>query len=323
MPDLICLGDLLIDFCSTAVDVSVADAPAFTKAPGGAPANVAVAAVRQDVSVGFVGAVGRDPFGEFLAGVLDAEGVDTSRLARRADVKTPLASVAVRSDGAGDFFFHHDAGLAPLTEDDIDASAIASARALHFGSISRIEPDARAATDEARRLAAEAGVIVSYDPNYRPRLWDSADEARRRIFEGFEGVTVAKVSDKEWGFIFDTGDFSAGCRRLLDCGVELVIRSEGGDGASFASLAAAGHVDGFTVTPVEFTGAGDAFVGSVLADLLAEDARPGELDEKDLRQIVVRANAAGAITTTGTGAIPSLPTRSQVEAFLADRRDGG
>ncbi len=317
MTDLICLGELLIDFCSTDVDVRVGDAMTFTKAPGGAPANVAVAARRLGLTVGFVGAVGDDPFGEFLAGVLAGEGIDTTGLVRAQATKTPLAFVGVRSDGAGDFFFYHDAGLAPLTEEMIDETQIASAKALHFGSISRIDPAARAATDKARRIAAEAGLLISCDPNYRPRLWHSTAEARGRIREGLDHATFVKISDQEWEFILGTDDFAAGCDQLFALGVELVVRSEGSDGASFATAGAAGHVDAFEVECVEFTGAGDAFVGSMLADLLAADGRPAELDEPALRRIVRRANAAGAITTTAAGAIPALPTRDRVESFLA------
>jgi len=319
MPELICLGELLIDFCSTAVDVPLGEVAVFSKAPGGAPANVAVAAKRLGLSAAFLGAVGRDPFGDFLADVLAREGVDTTALARTPGRRTPLAFAAVRSDGAGDFVFYHDAGLAPLTEDLIDPPRVAAADALHFGSISRIDPDARAATDKARRAAAEAGLLVSYDPNYRPRLWADEAEARRRIREGFDGVTVAKVSDQEWPFILGTDDFAEGAGALLDAGVELVARSEGADGAGFATAGARGHVESFAVEPVEFTGAGDAFVGSMLADLLATGVRPGELDEAALRRIVRRANAAGAITTTAAGAMPSLPTRRQVDAFLTRR----
>lgn len=321
MPEVICLGELLIDLCSTRNGVSLGEAQTFTKAPGGAPANVAVAVKRLGGSVGFVGAVGDDQFGEFLADVLEREGVETTHLARLDGMRTPLAFVAGQSDGTTDFTFYHDAGLVGLTEDDVDESYLACASALHFGSISRIDPPARAATDKARRIAAENGLIISYDPNYRARLWGDADEARRRILEGFTGATVTKISRDEWAFILGTDDFGEGARQLLDAGVQLIVRSESADGASFATAAAAGHVNAFEVDSVEFTGAGDAFDASLLVDLLslrAECAAPGELDEAQLRRIVRRANAVGALTTTRAGAIPALPTAEQVDAFLAD-----
>ena len=321
MPEIICLGELLVDLCATEADVSLAQATGFTKAPGGAPANVAAAAQRLGASAGFIGAVGADAFGDFLACVLAAEGVDVSAL-RRTDTPTPLAFAAVHSDGTSDFSFYHHGGLTALAADDVDAGYLAGAEALHFGSISRIHHGARAATDKARAVAAEEGMIVSYDPNYRPRLWADDAEARRRILEGFDGATVAKVSQEEWAFILDTNDFAAGAARLLGMGVTLVLRSEGAAGASFATAACSGHVDGFVVDSVEFTGAGDAFVASILVSLL-ELRRSGRrvhtLGEDHLSRIVRRANAVGALATTTPGAIPAMPTRAKVDAFLGDK----
>lgn len=319
MPEVICLGELLIDFCPGDANVSLGEAQSFTRSPGGAPANVAVAVRRLGRSAGFIGAVGDDSFGEFLAGVLASEGVETVSLLRQPGMPTPLAFVAAKADGTCDFsFYHDDAGLANLTEEDIDETYIAGGSALHFGSISRIAPAARAATDKARRIAAAAGLIISYDPNYRPQLWSGENEARRRIRKGFEGTTITKISRDEWQFILGTGDFSQGAWQLLAAGVQLVVRSEGADGASFATTSAAGHVDAFNVDPVEFTGAGDAFDASLLVDLLsfrADGISPGELDESQLRRLIRRANAVGALTTTRAGAIPALPTRAEVDAF--------
>ncbi len=323
MPEVICLGELLIDFCSSDADVSLGEARAFTRSPGGAPANVAVAVRRLGRSAGFIGAVGDDPFGDFLAGVLAGEGVETTGLVRLSGMRTPLAFVAGRSDGTCDFSFYHDAGLVGLTADDIDETYLAGASVLHFGSISRIDPAARAATDKARQIAAAGGLIISYDPNYRRRLWGDENEACRRIREGFERTTVTKISQDEWSCILGEEDFSGGARQLLDSGVELVVRSEGADGASFATASATGHVDAVNVDSVEFTGAGDAFDASLLVDLLsfrADGVSPGELDESQLQWIIGRANAVGALTTTRAGAIPALPTRDQVDTFLDDEQ---
>jgi fructokinase len=326
MPDILCIGELLVDFVSMAKDASLEDAPAFAKAAGGAPANVAVAIIRLGGSSGFIGAVGDDPFGAYLARTLRREGVDVSGLVQPKGQRTPLAFAAVRSDGAGDFFFVCDrGGAAPLRPEHVRPDQVASAKALHFGSISRIDEAARQATDLARKIAADKRLLISYDPNYRPRLWSDAPTARRRIVEGFTGSAVAKVSQQEWAFALGTEDFAAGARQLLDRGVQLVIRSEGGDGASFATARHRGHVAAFKVNCVEFTGAGDAFVASVLVDLVAMKQQglwPAELEDSVLRRIIRRANAVGALTTMRPGAIPALPTKQQVEEFLRQVGEG-
>jgi fructokinase len=326
MPNVICLGELLIDFCAGEQDVSLAEARTFVKAPGGAPANVAVGVVRLGLTAGFVGAVGQDPFGEFLQAVVAAAGVDTSHLVKVAGVRTSLAFVASRSDGRKDITFYRNPGADMcLAVEHIESAYVASAEALHFGSISRIDESPRGATDEARRLAAAHGAMVTYDLNWRPTLWPDAAAARRRIFEGFPGTTVAKVSSEEWEFVFGTPDFQAGAARLLDAGVQLVIRSEGEHGASLASPAAAGHVEAFAVDVVDTLGAGDAFMACLIVELLAHwraGVGPGQLDQAELTRIVRRANAVGALSATRVGAIPSLPTTAEVDAFLATLERG-
>jgi len=323
MPNVICLGELLIDFCAGEADVSLAEAGTFVKAPGGAPANVAVGAVRLGVSAGFVGAVGNEPFGQFLEGVVAGAGVDTSHLAKIDDVRTTLAFVAARSDGRKDITFYRNPGADMLLgEAHIDPAYVASAEVLHFGSISRIDESPRAATDKARRLARQAGAMITYDLNWRPTLWPDPAAARERIFEGFAETTVAKVSDEEWEFVFGTSDFDAGAATLLDAGVQLVVRSEGEKGATFASASTAGHMDPFAVDVVDTLGAGDGFMAGLIVELLAhwrKGVGPAGLDAAELTRIVRRANAVGALTCTRTGAIPALPTAEAVDAFLAAR----
>lgn len=320
MPNVICLGELLIDLHAAERDVTLAEARTFTKAPGGAPANVAVGVVRLGLSAGFVGAVGDDPFGHFLAGVLDEAGVETAHLARIDGVRTSLAWIAARSDGQKDIVFYRNPGADMcLSREHIDADYLAGAEALHFGSISRIDADPRAATDLARRIAADNEAMVTYDLNWRPSLWPDHAAARQRILEGFEGTTVAKVSDEEWAFVLGTEDFADGARAILDRGVQLVVRSEGADGASFATAACSGHVEPFGIDCVEPTGAGDAAMACLIIELLEHWRRgtgPGELTPDELTRIVRRANAVGALACTQVGAIPSLPTAAEVEAFL-------
>ncbi|HAU39056.1 MAG TPA: carbohydrate kinase [Phycisphaerales bacterium] len=320
MPSVICLGELLIDFYAAEADVSLAEARTFVKAPGGAPANVAVAVARLGESCGFIGAVGNDPFGEFLRDTVAQAGVDVSRLAKIDDVRTTLAFIAARSDGRKDITFYRNPGAdMRLDVAHLDAEYLAQAEAFHYGSISRIDAGPRAATDRARRLTAEGGAMLSYDPNWRPSLWRDADAARDRILEGFDGAHVAKVSLEEWEFVTERADFSAGAGVLLDRGVQLVVRSEGPDGASFATARRSGHVDAFAVRCVEPTGAGDGAMACLIVELLAHwrrGVKPGELDAPELTRIVRRANAVGALACTRVGAIPSLPAAREVDEFL-------
>ena len=322
MPNVICLGELLIDFCAAERDEGLAGARTFVKAPGGAPANVAVGVVRLGESAGFIGAVGAEPFGDFLESVVREAGVDTSHLPKVDGARTTLAFVATRSDGRKDITFYRNPGADMFLDvRSIEEDYIASADALHFGSISRIDQGPRAATDLARKLAAGSGAMVSYDPNWRPTLWADHQEARERILEGFEGVAVAKVADEEWRFVTGCEGFAEGAAFLLGRGVELVVRSEGAEGATFATRDCSGHVEPFAVDVAETIGAGDGAMACLIVELLAhwrEGVKPGALDEGELTRIVRRANAVGALTCTRVGAIPALPTSAEVDAFLGE-----
>lgn len=324
MHKVICLGELLIDFCAADRDVTLAQACRFTKAPGGAPANVAVGVVRLGTPAGFIGAVGQDPFGEFLRGVLRETGVDTSHLVMIDGIRTSLAFIASRSDGLKDITFYRNPGADMcLAAGHVDAAYVGSAEAFHFGSISRIDESPRQATDLACRLAAAAGAMVTYDPNWRASLWPDPAAARERILEGFSRAVVAKVSLEEWEFITGEADFAAGARGLLARGVQLVVRSEGEGGASYATASVAGHATPFAIECVETTGAGDGFMACLIVELLPHWRRkvsPGELDAAELSRIVRRANAVGALACTKVGAIPSLPTAAEVDEFLSRQR---
>jgi fructokinase len=320
MPNVICIGELLIDFCAAQADVGLAGATTFVKAAGGAPANVAVGVARLGQSAGFIGAVGADPFGDFLQAVLRGEGVDTSCLARIATARTSLAFIAARSDGMKDISFYRNPGADMfLSPAHIRPDYIASASALHFGSISRIDELPRNATDKARRLARERGMLITYDPNWRPSLWSDHLAAREVILEGFDGSHVAKISMEEWPFVTGDEDFAAGAKAIMARGVQLVVRSEGADGATYATPRTTGHVDAFKINCVEPTGAGDGFMACLIVELLAHFGRgvgPASVDDTELRRIIRRAAAVGALACTKVGAIPSLPTARDVEEFF-------
>lgn len=196
MPDVITLGEVLVDFVATVYGVSLANAPAFKKVPGGAPANVAAALARLSVPAGFMGKVGDDPFGRFLVDTLRALGVDTSGVRWSREARTALAFVSLRADGEREFtFYRHPSADMLYSPDDVDMDYIRAARAFHFGSISLIAEPSRSATLLAAATARDA------DPNLRPALWPSADAARDGILLGWRLAQVIKVSEEEWAFL--------------------------------------------------------------------------------------------------------------------------
>jgi len=308
---IITLGELLIDFVSTQSGVTLAQAPAFQKAPGGAPANVAVGVARLGARSGFIGKVGNDDFGHFLAHTLRKNSVDTSALRFSDQARTMLAFVSLRADGERDFmFYRHPSADMRLRPDEIDRATIGAARIFHFGSISLISQPSRGATLAAVETAVEAGVWVSYDPNLRLNLWPSREAARKGMLTGWRYAQVAKVSEEELAFLSGEDDFDAAVDRLWHERLRLVVVTAGRDGCRYATAGARGSVPGFSVEVVDTTGAGDGFVAGLLVGLL-ENAQVWD-DVPTLEKVLRFANAVGALTTTKRGAIPALPTREQV-----------
>jgi fructokinase len=316
MADVVAFGELLVDFVPTVTGQGLADAEAFKKAAGGAPANVAAGLARLGVPSAFMGMVGDDGFGRFLSGTLRDVGVDVSPLRTTTKAHTALAFVSLRTDGEREFLFYRspsaDMMMAP---EDVDEAAIRGARAFHFGSISLIAEPARSATLHAVALARRHGKLVTYDPNLRLALWPDADAARAGMLAGLAEAEIVKIGDEELTFITGMHEPVAAARSLWTPRLRLMAITRGSAGCLWVTPEAEGEVPGFPVSAVDATGAGDAFMAGLLARLLAEPEVPR--DPTRLDAICRFANAAGALTATGRGAIPSLPTREAVEALAS------
>lgn len=312
MMDVLCMGELLIDFVALESGVTVGEASGFIKAAGGAPANVAVAAARLGLKAGFIGQVGDDPFGRYLAGVLEADRVDTRGLRFSPEARTALAFVSLGQGGERSFVFYRNPSADMLMRpEDVELSLVEACKVFHYGSITLISEPSRSATLAAVRHARAHGKLISYDPNLRMSLWPSAEEARAGMRLGMEDADVVKVSQEELEFL--TGESHAGA--LWRDGMTLLVITHGAGGATLYTPRERFFAPGFPVEAVDTTGAGDSFVAGLLAGMLEYGA---DFD-RHLSEIARFANAMGAITTTRKGAIPALPLRAQVEAFLAER----
>ncbi|MDX1541931.1 MAG: PfkB family carbohydrate kinase [Geminicoccaceae bacterium] len=315
MADVVCLGEVLIDFVPTVTPNTLIEAGAFKKAPGGAPANVAVGLARLGVPSAFMGKVGDDPFGQFLIQTLAEAGVDVGPVRFSSEARTALAFVSLRADGDREFMFYRHPSADMLFEPaEVDAEAIRGARLLHYGTISLISEPSRSATLHAIELARDAGCIVSCDPNLRLALWPDREAARAGLRAAIAQTQVLKLSDEELRFLTGSDDPAAARELLWHEGLELMVVTMGGAGCVYFTPDHDGVVVGFGVEAVDTTGAGDGFVAGLLHGLLAD--WNGRREETRVRAICRTANAVGALATTERGAIPALPTLERVRRFL-------
>jgi fructokinase len=316
--DIVCLGELLVDMFPAEVGRSMVQVSSFRPKPGGAPANVAVAAARLGVRSAFIGKVGEDIFGHFLADTLEAEGVSLQGLRYDNEARTTLVFIAMPDENTAEFVFYRNPGAdTRLEPSDLDHSLLRQARFLHFGSLSLTDEPARSATRDAIQIAREAGVQISYDVNYRPSLWRKPGEAIQQALKIIPSVDLLKVNETELKLMTDSDDLEAASRMLLDLGPSLCIVTLGPRGSFFQSRGGSGSVPAFPVRTVDATGCGDAFVAGLLCRLLAEGQPVAAISPERLSQALRYANAVGALTAQTQGVIPALPTAAQVDDFLS------
>ncbi|KAL4287686.1 hypothetical protein HN51_055337 [Arachis hypogaea] len=319
-PLVITFGEMLIDFVPDTAGVSLAESRAFIKAPGGAPANVACAISKLGGNSAFVGKVGDDEFGKMLVDILNQNGVNTDGVCFDREARTALAFVTLRKDGEREFMFYRNPSAdMMLKESELNIGLIKKAKIFHYGSISLISEPCRSAHLAAMKAAREAGALLSYDPNVRLPLWPSPDTARSGIKSIWFDADFIKVSDDEVNFLTQ-GDAEKEevVMSLWHDKLKLLLVTDGEKGCRYFTKKFKGRVTGFSVKPVDTTGAGDSFVGSFLASV----ARDSSIFDKEqnLREALTFSNACGAICTTQKGAIPALPTRSEAEKFISGNK---
>lgn len=326
--DVVTLGEVLIDF--TPCGVSPAGQPLFERNAGGAPANVAVAVAQLGGTSSFIGMTGADSFGAFLRGTIKAKGVDVSCMKETSDQHTTLAFITLSDSGERSFSFCRNPGADTLlTERDLDNDLLSNASILHVGSLSLTDEPSRSATFAAIRRVREAGGLVSYDPNWRAPLWRDREAGIDHMRSLFPLADIVKVSDEEIPVLFGEANvgpesFSSCARRILDEGPRLVLITLGSRGVFYKTRDTEGVVDGFPVTVVDTTGAGDSFVGAVLyclsgalrAGKTLQSRGARDLSLEELEASLRFANAVAALCVTRRGAIPAMPTLPEVTAFL-------
>ncbi|KAL8104342.1 fructokinase-2 [Apium graveolens] len=312
---IVSFGEMLIDFVPTESGVSLAEAPGFLKAPGGAPANVAIAVTRLGGKAAFVGKLGDDEFGHMLAGILKQNGVSVEGIKFDQGARTALAFVTLRADGEREFMFYRNPSADMLlTPDELNLDLIRSAKVFHYGSISLIVEPCRSAHLKAMEVAKEAGCLLSYDPNLRLPLWPSAKDARDKIMSIWDKADVIKVSDNELEFLTGKEVSDEAALSLWHPNLKLLLVTLGEDGCKYYSKSFQGKIAGFHVKTIDTTGAGDSFIGALLCKMVQDQSII--TDEAKLKEVLKFACACGAITTTKKGAIPALPTESEAQTLL-------
>jgi fructokinase len=313
--DVTALGELLIDF--TQNGLSGQGNFLMEANPGGAPCNVLSMLCKLGKKTAFIGKVGDDFLGRHLKTVVEEVGIDTRNLLLDEEVHTTLAFVHTYPGGDRDFSFYRNPGAdMNLRAEEVDDELIAQSRIFHFGSLSMTHSGIREATKKALRVAKEHGCIISYDPNLRPPLWNTLEEAKERIAFGMTQCDILKISDNEIQWFTGLDDYDEGIRYLQETyHIPLILLSMGpaGSRAYYRDLRVEAK-SFLQENTIETTGAGDTFCACVLNYVL--DHGMENLTEAQLHEMLLFANAAASLITTRKGALKVMPSVDEVNGLL-------
>ena len=197
---------------------------------------------------------------------------------------------------------------------------IRQSKVFHFGTLSMTDEPVRSATKSALEIAKEAGCLITFDPNLRPPLWSSLNEAKKQMEYGFQYCDILKIADNEIQFVTGMSDYEEGVRYLQhNYHIPLILLTLGKDGSCAYYKDRRVEQKGFVVKTIETTGAGDTFCGCCIDYVLRYGLQ--NLTEDNLKEMITIANAGAALVTTKKGAIRAMPDRDEVMDLIKNSRE--
>ena len=316
MTDVASLGELLIDFIRDGDGTN--GNPAYEANPGGAPCNVLAMLAKLGRSTAFIGKVGNDGFGRQLRDAIITAGICAEGLILDESAPTTLAFVHTGPDGERDFSFYRENGAdTRLTAQEVNTGLLKSCRIFHFGTLSLTDEPGRSATEYALETAKAAKALISFDPNYRPPLWKSEEQAKAAAWYGIQNCDILKIADDELTWLTGIQNHDAAVEELRkQTEAKIIFVTLGRNGSIAYYMGRKVYAPAF-LSPhtVDTTGAGDTFCACALSYLL-EHGTDG-LTDAQLGELLRFANAAASVITTRKGALLSMPEKAEIEAVLA------
>ncbi|MFN9278536.1 MAG: sugar kinase [Betaproteobacteria bacterium] len=303
VPDILAFGEPMVEFNQT----GQGGGRLYLQGFGGDTSNFAIAAARQGARVGYLSALGDDPYGAMLRRLWDEEGVNHADVVTDPQAFTAIYFVTHDTQGHHFHFFRKGSAASRMTPAQLPRERIAQARVLHLSGISLAISESACETGfAAMALARAAGVAVSFDTNLRLKLWPLT-RAREVMTEALRHCDIALPSLDDVRALTGLDDPDALVDHCLALGARIVALKLGEAGALVASAQERHRIAAHPCQPVDATGAGDTFGGAFVGRWVAGDT---------LRQAGRYAAAAAALSTQGYGAVEPIPRRSEVEQAL-------
>ena len=286
---ILSIGEILADV--------IVDNGVSKKYCGGAPFNLIVNAKRSGATAGFIGRVGSDNTGEFLKEETAKYNLDYLDIQTDNDRATTLALVTL-TDGERDFKFVRD-NTADYNIDieSVDFSKYPDLKIIHLGSLMLSEKSGVELANKIVQKAKELKVKLSFDVNFRTDIFKDEETAKQTYLPFIKSADIVKFSDDELLLFTGETDVEKGCLKIAKSG-QLIVVTLGKKGSFYYLDGKSGQVATVPVTPIDTTGAGDAFYGTFLAKI-----EKVEYTDKNIKSAMQVANENGAKTTLFKGAI--------------------
>lgn len=319
MFDVVAFGEILIDFGTLWVNDGY---PILAARPGGAPANYLATLSECGKKTAFIAKVGNDEFGRFLRGSLDYYDIDRRNVLTDQEYFTTLAFVTLDKNGDRHFSFSRNPGAdTRVCFNEIDLSVFEGAKIFHFGTLSMTDDPSLTSTKKLVEYAKEKDITISFDPNIRELLWKDLDDARAAMKYGLENANIVKISLDEGKFLLgEEKSAEEYATEIIDkYDVDIVFVTCGKDGVFAKTKTVKGNFKALEhVKSIDTTGAGDIFFGGAINAILNLDKRIEKLDNNDLQDICVFANAAAGLSISEPGGMSSVPSLDEIKKAVAD-----
>jgi len=297
----------MVEFCANYVG-RLQDVQSFKRGWGGDTSNFAIAVARLGGRCGYICRIGDDGFGRSFLDLWRRENVDTSQVVIERDGNTAVYFISLLSNGQHDFtYFRKDSAASHYSPSDLKVESLRKARLFHTSGITlALSQSCREAALKGAEIVKESSGLFSFDVNYRSKLWPQ-DIARLHIDKAIAKADLVFASKEDFINLYaqDINDVVKGIYSTAE--PILLVLKLGSEGCLLVNKEGTTRVPGFEVAVMDTTGAGDAFDGAFVL---------GFLKGWSPVRSATFANAAGALTTTGLGAVAPIPTLRDVDDFL-------
>ena len=309
-PDVIALGEPMVEFCATGTG-RLSEMDLFKRGWGGDTSNFAVAAARTGSSVSHLCRLGDDEFGRSFMELWSREGIDTEKVIIESGAWTAIYLISLMEGGGHDFTYYRAGSAASrYSVEDLDQEYLSNAKVFHTSGISlAVSETLREAAFRAIEYCRDNGAHITFDINMRPKLWP-INTARAVFNYAFTLTDTVFASMEDMNLLYSITDPNDAALHLREMGVKTVVIKHGGMGCYVYTGSVEFTSPGYKVDVLDTTGSGDAFDGAWVSAML---------DGLPLRKRASFANAVGALTATGLGAVTPIPNRERALKLMEEQ----